>query len=423
MVASITPEQIAIVKSTAPVLKVHGETITTLFYNNLLAANPSLKNIFSITSQTTGRQPRALAGAVLAYATYIDDLPKLHGAVERIAHKHASLQVTAPQYDLVGQFLMAAIGQVLGDAATPDIVEAWTNAYAVLAGVFVARERELYAVQEAHRWLGWRKFRVARRVAETEHIASFYLEPEDGGPLPAYLPGQYVSLQVFVPELGLLQSRQYSLSEAPRKAGRYYRVSVKKEPGEVADHPGMISNILHEKYDVGDAVELSHPQGEFYVDPADETKEGVPAVLIGAGVGATPMMAILGSLAPGGTEAPVVRRPVSWIQGARSSRMQPFANAVRDICRDNEHVSANVFLTTVDDKDKVGVDYHFGSTRIDLEKLDAEKDLYLSDKRAEYFICGPALFMIQTQRALLGKGIDEERIHLEVFETGGVGAA
>jgi nitric oxide dioxygenase len=154
MAASLTPEQIAIVKATAPVLQEHGNTITTVFYNNLLNANPELKNIFSLTSQTTGRQPRALAGAVLAYATYIDDLPKLRGAVERIAHKHVSLQVSAAQYDVVGRFLIQAIGQVLGDAATPDIVDAWTNAYGVLAGVFIGREAQMYEANKADHWVG-----------------------------------------------------------------------------------------------------------------------------------------------------------------------------------------------------------------------------------------------------------------------------
>jgi len=421
MATALTQAQIDIVKSTAPVLKEHGVNITTTMYNNLLAANPDLRNVFSMTSQTTGRQPRALAGAVLAYATYIDDLPKLHDAVELIAHKHASLQITAPQYDLVGQTLIAAIGQVLGDAATPDIVDAWTKAYAVLAGVFIGREAELYEIQRQHNWLGWRKFRVARRVAGTDIVASFYLEPTDGGPLPAYLPGQYVSLQIFVPELGFLQSRQYSLSESPAKTGgKYYRISVKKEPGEVLDHPGLISNMLHAGYDAGAEVELTHPQGDFFVDPADKAKEGVPAVLMSAGVGCTPMMSILGSLT---ADDAAVKRPVSWVQGARSSRTLPFANAVRDITRANPNVTASVFLTTVNDQDKIGVDYHFGETRIDLEKLDKDKDLFLGDKRAEYFVCGPQLFMIQTQRALLGKGIEQERIHLEVFETGGVGAA
>jgi nitric oxide dioxygenase len=131
------------------------------------------------------------------------------------------------------------------------------------------------------------------------------------------------------------------------------------------------------------------------------------------------MMAILKALT--GKES--VRRPVSWIQGARSSATLPFANAVRDICREREDVVANVFLTSVNDQDKIGVDYHFGQTRIDLEKLDKDRDLFLGDERAEYFICGPELFMLQTKMALEAKGVPAERIRLEVFATGGVGAA
>jgi len=141
--APITPEQIAIVKATVPVLKEHGETITTVFYQNMLSENPILRNIFSKTSQDTLRQPRALANSVLSYATYVDDLEKLTAAVERIAHKHVSLQVTADQYDIVGKYLIQAIGQVLGDAATPPIVDAWTAAYGALAAVFINREGQM----------------------------------------------------------------------------------------------------------------------------------------------------------------------------------------------------------------------------------------------------------------------------------------
>ena len=83
---SITPEQVAVVKSTAPVLKEHGVTITTVFYKNMIDAHPELHNVFSTTSQATGAQPRALASAVLAYATHIDDLARLSHAVSRIAH-------------------------------------------------------------------------------------------------------------------------------------------------------------------------------------------------------------------------------------------------------------------------------------------------------------------------------------------------
>lgn len=420
MAASITPDQIAIVKSTVPVLQEHGNTITAVFYQHLISENESLRNVFSKTSQDTLRQPRALASSVLAYATYIDDLPKLAHAVERIAHKHVSLQVTPEQYDIVGAYLIRAIGEVLGAAATPPIVEAWTAAYGVLASVFIGREGEMYKANAAEGWKGWKKFRIARKVAETPSITSFYLAPVDGAGLPRYLPGQYVSLQLHVPSLGYLQSRQYSLSEAARDAGAHYRITVKRDDGEQPGLPGIISNLLHEKYSEGDEVELSHAQGEFYVDPVDQSKEGVPAVLISGGVGATPLMAILESLVPGEGRAKPVTRPVSWVHASRSSVLQPFAEAVRQIVRENENVSAHVFLESVGEGDKVGETYNFGESRLELERLDREKDLFLGDSRAEYFVCGPEPFMIDIRRRLMGWGVDKKRISLELFATGDV---
>ncbi|AEO68366.1 0053e374-a5cf-4066-9316-52bf02b67147 [Thermothielavioides terrestris] len=422
MAAPLPESQLAIVKSTAPVLQEHGVTITTVFYENMLREHPELNNIFSTTSQRNGRQAQALAAAVLGYATYIDDLPKLAHAVERIAHKHASLQVTPAMYDIVGKHLIQAIGQVLGDAATKEIVDAWVAAYGVLANVFITREGEMYKTHAANQWAGWRKFRIVRKVPESSVITSFYLAPVDGlTPLPRYLPGQYVSLQVHVPELGYLQSRQYSLSEGPTDKGEYYRISVKREDSPETGIPGIISNMLHAKYGVGDEVELSHPQGEFFVDPNDTSKEGVPAVLISAGVGATPLKAILDSLTAGPDgQPPAVKRPVSWIHTARSSAVQPFGDAVRQICRENENVTANVFLRNLGPDDREGVHYDFGDMRLDLAKLDHDAHLFLGNPKAEYFICGPEAFMKDVRQKLAAMGVDKSRIFLELFATGDV---
>ncbi|KAK3485420.1 globin-like protein [Neurospora hispaniola] len=412
---TLTDAQISIVKSTAPVLKQHGEAITTVFYGDLITENPSLKNIFSLTSQATGAQPRALAHAVLAYATYIDNLSALSEAVARIAHKHVSLQVEPAQYAIVGQYLIQAIGKVLGDAATPEIVDAWTAAYGVLANVFIGVEGGMYEENEKKdHWKGWRKFRIARKVEESSSISSFYLRPVDGATLPKYLPGQYVSVQVLVSQLGYLQSRQYSLSEAPKEGGmEEYRISVKREEGETGA-PGLVSNLLHGMQE-GAEVEVSHPQGEFFLDPADASKEGVPAVLISVGVGATPMMAILKSL----LQENVKRRPVSWIHASKSSSTQPFGEEVRRIVKENpEQVSAHVFLKTMTGTDQAGVHYDFADTRMDLTKLDGERDLHLADKRTEYYICGPEPFMVEIRKVLVGLGVDKSKVHLELFATG-----
>lgn len=406
--APLSTSQMAIIKATVPVLQVHGEQITSAMYDNMIKAHPDMSNIFSHTSQITGRQPRALARAVLAYAAYIDDLPKLTHAIERIAQKHVSLFIQPEQYDIVGTHLIGAIGQVLGDAATPEIVDAWTAAYGILAQVFIGREKELYKADE--NWTGWRKFRIARKVHEAEDIASFYLEPEDGvGPLPTFLPGQYVSLQVFVPQLGHLQSRQYSLSDWLANDGRCYRVSVKRERDDSASLDGVVSNLLHSSHEEGDMVELSHPHGEFFLDPADVSKAGVPVVLISAGIGATPLMSMLHALA----QSSAVKRPISWIHTSQSRVTQPFAEETTAIAESGKLVMATHVHLRQDAREVT-------KPRLDVSTLDRERQLFVHDDRAEYYVCGPQGFMLDVREKLVNLGVVKERVFLELFATGDV---
>lgn len=410
--APLTPSQMAIIKATVPVLQAHGETITRVMYRNMIEAHPELHNVFSTTSQATGRQPRALARAVLAYAMYIDDLPKLEHAVERIAQKHASLFIQPEQYDIVATYLLGAISQVLGDAATPEIVDAWSAAYSILAKVFIGREQELYRADKE--WTGWRKFRITRKKVEAKWVVSFYLEPVDGVvPLPKFLPGQYVSLQVFVPQLAYNQSRQYSLSHAPEEAGRFYRVTIKRDRDDETGVDGLISNMLHDSYEEGDTVELSHPHGEFFLDPSDVSREGAPVVLVSAGVGATPLVSMLQAL----SQPSAVKRPVSWIHTSRSKATQPFADEVVSIVNGGlkDRISTRVHL-------RQGV-HGEGLSRLDILALDPEAELFVHDPRSEYYICGPEAFMLDLRRTLVDLGVKNNRVYLELFATGDVESA
>ncbi|KAI0859932.1 globin-like protein [Xylaria cubensis] len=402
MATPLTPSQIAVVKATAPVLKEHGETITSLFYKNMLNANPELRNIFNEANQIGGAQPRALAGAVFAYATYVDDLGKLSAAVERIAHKHASLNVQPEQYPIVGKFLLEAVAAVLGDACTPEIAEAWTAAYALLAEIFINREHQIYVAFE--NWTGWRRFKIQKKVAESSEITSFYLAPEDGVALPKFLPGQYVSLQLYIPKLGLRQPRQYSLSDV--SGNGYYRISVKKESGEQIEIPGLISNMLHDEFKEGDVVELTHPTGEFFVKVEEET----PIVLISAGVGITPMVSILNSAIAAGSS-----RKISLVHGARNSEVRAFADTLKR-ASEKPNVQATVFLSTVKEKDVKGVDYDFEG-RVNLKKVDPER-LFTNDLTTHYYVCGPTSFMTDVQKYLVDEGVSQDRVHLEIFGVG-----
>ncbi|KAL4863843.1 hypothetical protein BDV12DRAFT_21353 [Aspergillus spectabilis] len=418
-IMALSPEQIPLIKATVPVLQEHGVTITKLFYDNMLKAHPELHTVFNISNKVHGHQPLALAGALFAYATYIDDLGVLTPAVERICHKHASLYIQPEGYQIVGKFLLEAMGQVLGDALTPALLEAWGAAYWQLANLMIGKEAELYKAADG--WVDFRDFRVAKKEAESDVITSFYLEPVDGKALPSFQPGQYVSIQVPVPQLNHPQCRQYSLSDSANPT--YYRITVRKDPGLNASdpsapaHPGYVSNILHSNINVGDTVKLSHPYGDFHLEnpTADH-----PLVLISAGVGLTPLTAMVNALTTA-TE-PASARPIHFIHGAHSSASRAFQSHMQTLSQSAANLRTTYFLTTPSDEDKVGVDYdHTG--RVDLAKLDDTKDLFLNNPATEFYICGPTSFMLETKKALAAKGVDEACLHAELFGTGGVPSA
>jgi len=415
---ALTAEQIAIVKSTAPVVKQHGRTITTTFYASMLGAHPELLNIFSVRNQHTGAQQAALADAVFAYAAHIDDLAALRGAVERIAHKHASLFVKPEQYAIVGEHLVGAFATVLGDALTDDVKDAWIAAYGQLADVFIQREKQLYD-GSGPEWQSWRKFVVARRRVESDDVVSLHLRPKDGTPLRSFKPGQYVSVQVPVPELdGVLQSRQFSISSVPAEGLPELRVSVKRErlpDGATAQDmaegrvPGLVSNKLHDQYPEGSEVEVSPPHGEFYYDAA-EVKPDAPVVLLSVGVGATPVVSILETMLRAGE-----RRPISYIHGARHAGAVLFGDEVREATAKHDNVRRVVFVKTVAGGDRVVDDYDVEG-RMDLAKVGEE--LHLDSPEAEYYVCGPEGWMLETRDWLAERGVPAERLHMELFRTG-----
>ncbi|KAF2841858.1 flavohemoglobin [Patellaria atrata CBS 101060] len=390
----LTPEQAKIIKSTVPVLAEHGVPITRNFYNNMLTAHPSLRRVFNHSSQANSHQPLALAAALYAYADNISDLGALGPAVAVICNKHASLDIQPAQYAIVGKYLLESMSTILGDAVTPEIHDAWAAAYWQLADIMIDAEAKLYGT--AGKWKGWRDFRIARKVRESRDVTSFYLEPVDGEPLPSFHPGQYISVEMDVPALGYRQSRQYSLSDAPRR--EHFRISVKREDGvpdvqspEAARHPAYVSNVLHDTKNEGDVVGVTHPFGEFFVDPTLETD--APLVLLGAGVGLTPLLSILNTLVERGT-----KRKISWIHTARNSEVRAFEQHVRGVGEKNDNVKTRIL-----------------EGHLDLDRLDKEEDLFVEDNKTEYFICGPLAFMEGMKEKLQSYGAGADRIHLERF--------
>ncbi|MGV6809462.1 MAG: globin domain-containing protein [bacterium] len=139
---SLSPETIATVKATVPVLKEHAVAITSAMYDIMFEKHPELKPLFKDAPKD---QPKILAAAVQAYAMNIDNLGALTGAVEGMAKAHVRSSVKPEHYPIVGESVLAALSKVLGDAATPEILKAWGEAYFFLADLLIAKEKELYA--------------------------------------------------------------------------------------------------------------------------------------------------------------------------------------------------------------------------------------------------------------------------------------
>jgi nitric oxide dioxygenase len=144
MTQAISQQTIDTVKSTAPVIKEYGKAITSRMYEIMFATHPEVKSQFDMSAQANGTQPAKLATAVYAYATHIDDLGALKSAVDKIAHRHVATHVLPEQYPVVGECLLKAIQDVLGDAATEEVITAWTEAYQALADIFINREQQIY---------------------------------------------------------------------------------------------------------------------------------------------------------------------------------------------------------------------------------------------------------------------------------------
>ncbi len=381
-------EQIALIKATVPLLESSGEALTNHFYKLLLSEHPEVRPLFNQAHQASGEQPRALANGVLMYARHIDRLDALGPLVAQIINKHVALQVLPEHYPLVGNCLLRAIREVLGEAiATDAVIDAWAAAYQQLADLLIGQEERLYqAKAEAPGgWRGARPFRIARKVKESEEITSFHLQAEDGGPLMEFLPGQYIGLRLEIN--GKEERRNYSLSAAGN--GREYRISVKREPG------GVVSNALHDMPE-GTIVELFAPAGEFTLAPGNK-----PLVLISGGVGITPTLAML-------EQALATSRPVHFIHCARNAGVHAFRRAVDALAE--RHTQLQRFYCyeehdgSADAPDAIG--------RLTEQQL---ADWLPQSSDVDAYFLGPKPFMAAVRRQLKAIGVPEQQTRYEFF--------
>ena len=399
MPAPLSPATVAIIKATVPALEAHGLTITQRMYERLFQ-NAEIRDLFNQSHHgETGSQPKALAQAVLAYARNIDNLGALAGAVERIAQKHVALNILPEHYPYVADALLGAIGDVLGEAATPEICAAWGEAYWFLAELLIGREATIYRDLAAKPggWNGWRDFVVESGTPESETIRSFILVPADGGPVLRHQPGQYLGFLLDLPGRGVLK-RNYSISCAPND--RAYRITVKRE-GAAGQPAGIVSNWLHDHVGPGSVLKVAAPAGEFALDLQSDG----PVVLVSGGVGLTPMISMLETIAAVSPD-----RPTWYVHGALYGRVHAMRDHAQALASQITNATLKTFYAEPEAQDRRGADYHVPGL-ITADWLVQ----HTPHAQATYYLCGPKPFLGALVTGLQRQGIPAERIRFEFF--------
>ncbi len=401
----LSEKTISLVKATVPALQENGEILTRHFYKKMFERNPEVQSFFNPANQASGGQQQALAGAICAYAANIDNLAVLTGAVELIAQKHASLRIKPEHYPIVGENLLLSIKEVLGEAATDEIIAAWGEAYQVLADILIGRESEIYSDQASAPggWSDFKNFKVVKKQPESDVITSLYLEPEDGTSPPVFKPGQYISVRVPADD-GKTTLRNYSLSDVPGE--KHFRISVKREDQPSADIPGgYVSNLLHRSVDVGQSLELAAPSGEFFLDPSQDQSR--PLVLLAAGVGITPVLSML--LVALKT---MPDREVRFIYACLNEGHQAFKADIDELAKQHANLKVHYCYS---ERSQAEIEASTAANVSDGFVDGGLIEAVVGQQDADYYFCGPKLFMAAVNRCLVGWNVPRSQIHFEFF--------
>lgn len=392
---SLSSSSTDVIRATLPAVGGAIGDITPLFYKKMFAAHPELeRDLFNRGNQKQGEQQKALAGSIAAFATLqvSEDAPNIDKIMERIAHKHASLGITADQYKIVHKHLFEAIVEILGEAVTPEVAAAWDELYWLMADTLIAMEHKLYADAGVVDGDVWRDVSVARRVLQSAETASFVLTSTDGTPLPNYLPGQYISVQAEMAD-GARQIRQYSLVGSPTADD--WQISVKAVPATADTPEGEVSNFLYHNVFEGDTLHVSLPYGDLVLGDGD-----APVLLISAGIGCTPIIGMLNHIASNGDE-----RPVSVLHADRSPSRHAHRAELAELVEKIPSATMHRWYEDLGVRDPEE-NLHVGRTDLSAVEIAEGTQVYL---------CGPMPFMDAIRAELIARDVPAGSIHYEVF--------
>lgn len=299
------------------------------------------------------------------------------------------------------QAAVATMGMLRRSAAAN---EQQARAVEVLRFRASAAQREVRNREERtqHGWDGIRKFEIANKVPEADGVHSFYLVPHDGKPLPPFNPGQFLTFSLRMPGAAKPVIRCYSLSDSPGKP--HYRVSIKKvpPPRDKPDLPsGLSSTYFNDQLAAGDILDVKAPGGQFFLDETSPK----PVVLIGGGIGITPVLSMLNTICESGS-----RRETWFFLGVRNSNEHVQKDYLERLAAEHLNVNLHICYSDPLGGDEHNVDYqHEGRVSVDLFKQ------VLPSNNYEFYICGPPPMMNSLTEALDEWGVPEADVNFEAF--------
>jgi nitric oxide dioxygenase len=392
------------IEASVPVLREHGVTITRTFYRNMFAEYPEFTNLFNMGNQANGSQQQSLASAVFAYAANFENADALAPVVSRIAHKHASVGITAEHYPIVGRHLLGAIQSTLGEAATPALIDAWAEAYGLLADTLIDAENKLYAERQTQPG-ALTAMKVTEVQVQSDLVSSFKLEPLDGLPVWKFKPGQYLTVAVDFPN-NQRQLRQYSLSDAPGQ--KWLRISVKREPAANETPAGCVSNWLHDNLKESSILQVSPPSGDFNPDTRGEE----PIVLLSAGIGMTPMISALNHIRLVHPARPVIFGHATRNRGSYAHQADI---AAARATMPNLQVATFFECLGGACPESLGSEKADSRVRVFEGFMEIDRLPSWAYVDTSVYICGPLGFMQAQWRRLVELGVPPARLHREVF--------
>jgi ferredoxin-NADP reductase len=301
---------------------------------------------------------------------------------------------------IVALDLVALLYNSLHRAATIGLQRRWQ---AELFSEKLALSRlQLKRQESMGSWNGTRKFKIDRVVSECADVASFYLVPHDGKPLPAFRPGQFLTFELEIPGLRSRVVRCYSLSDRPRPD--YYRVTIKRvpaPPNTPDGKPGLVSNFFHSSLKAGDIVDVKAPGGGFFLDTSHLT----PVVLLAGGVGITPMVSMANEIM---TLTP--QRETWFFFCVRNSQEHIMKEHLEKLALEQSRLKLHICYSKPNPTDVKAKDYHHEG-RLDVALLKEQ----LPSNNFDFFMCGPGAMMSDLNEGLKAWGVAEENIHMEAF--------